>query len=229
MIQSVPADSRIEVKFIGDELEYQRLRTWIRIHPSGFRQPYSPRRINNVYFDPHSHTSLETSLDGSSERWKVRYRWYGQSPLPAPGKLEIKCKRNVYGWKLSFPANVTIERSQSQWHQTVHKLTAELPPVARLWLQQAPRPLLINRYEREYFETSDGHVRLTLDTDESVYDQRYGSTINTERPSNIPRLIIVEVKCSREFRQQASDIIQSLPLRVSRHSKFVKGVLANRL
>jgi hypothetical protein len=227
--QAIPHDSRLEVKFIGDELEYQRLRAWIRIHSSGFHQPYSPRRINNVYFDPHNYTSLETSLNGSSERWKVRYRWYGHSPLPSSGKLEIKCKRNVYGWKLSFPVDLTIGPTQAQWNHTIHKLTAQLEPAAQLWLHRAPRPLLINRYHREYFATGDEHVRLTLDTDESVYDQRYGATINVDRPANIPRLIIVEVKCSREHRQQASDIIQSLPLRVSRHSKFVKGVLANRL
>ena len=65
-----------------------------------------------------------------------------------------------------------------------------------------------------------------MDTDQAVWDQRYKSIPNYEQQSRLPDTLVVEVKFARGQRDLASDIIQTMPIRVSRHSKFMNGVRA---
>ena len=51
MIDEIPADARLEIKFVAETSRYHELEQWIRLHPAGFRKSYPPRRVNNIYFD----------------------------------------------------------------------------------------------------------------------------------------------------------------------------------
>jgi hypothetical protein len=70
---------------------------------------------------------------------------------------------------------------------------------------------------------------VTVDTDQAVWNQRQKSVQNYDQQAVMPDTLIVEVKFSREDRELASDINQTLPIRVSRHSKFMNGVRAASL
>jgi hypothetical protein len=47
---------------------------------------------------------------------------------------------------------------------------------------------------------------------------------NFKRKPNTPRLIVLEIKCAKADRDRASRAIQRLPLRMSRHCKYVVGM-----
>jgi hypothetical protein len=85
---------------------------------------------------------------------------------------------------------------------------------------------LLNRYLRKYFLSWDGKIRVTIDTDHTVFDQRFKSKPNFHMKANLPNTLIVEVKFARKDREYASQAIQGLPIRVSRHSKYITGVNA---
>ena len=222
----VPQDARLEIKFAAYRTHLDRVLNWIALHPLAFRSPYPDRWVNNVYYDTYNNAAYVQNLSGASSRVKLRYRWYGQSEEPASGVLEVKCKRNYFGWKLRFQCPDLLVGSEDDWREITWRLSETLPHEARLWLQTYPSPTIINRYLRRYFVSSSDDIRVTVDTHQRVWDQRYKPMPNYDRQSHLPDTLVVEVKFAREQRDLASDVIQTMPIRVSRHSKFMNGLRA---
>ena len=223
----VPQDARLEIKFASYRAKLGRVLNWINLHPSAFYSPHPDRWVNNVYFDTHNNAAYVQNLSGASSRVKIRYRWYGESQEPAPGVLEIKCKRNFFGWKKRFECfDLPDGLQDDDWRSIRQKLSDTVPHEGRLWLQTYPAPMILNRYLRRYFVSRDEKIRMTVDTDQAVWDQRYKPAPNYDQQSTLPDTLVVEVKFARTDRDLASDTIQSMPIRVSRHSKFMNGVRA---
>ncbi len=219
----VPQHARHEVKFTSLPVRYRDLVQWVRLHPAGFHSPYPPRRVNNVYFDDYRLVAYHENLVGDSARSKVRVRWYGETLHPESGVLEVKRKRNLLGWKLSYPTG-PLNFEADTWRTLRRKLRESLCDVARHWLDANPQAVLINRYEREYFVPRDGRVRVTLDAHQRVLDQRFGDRPNLTRLANLPATVVVEFKFAREDFSLGSRAIQGLRVRASRNSKYVIGV-----
>jgi hypothetical protein len=219
----VPERARHEVKFVAQPHRYRDIRQWVLMHPAGFHSPYPPRRVNNVYFDDYRLVAYHENLVGESARSKVRLRWYGETLRPESGVLEVKRKRNRLGWKLSYPTG-PIDLEADSWRTLRRKLRESLSPEARLWLDANPLPVLVNRYQREYFASRDGRVRVTLDAHQRVFDQRFGERPNVTRRANLPETIVIEFKFDRADFRLGSRAIQGLLVRASRNSKYVIGV-----
>jgi hypothetical protein len=217
---------RHEVKFAAYATEYAFLENWIRMHPVGFISPYPNRKVNNVYFDTWDYRAYAENIAGVSDRSKVRYRWYGDSLGPAVGALEVKQKRNHFGWKLRFKVKETPYHDGYSWHDIRVALRAQMPMDAQLWLHQNPLPVMINRYERQYFATTDGSIRATIDTNQRVYDQRIGNKPNFTQQAITQDTLVVEFKFARSVRQDAVRILQNMPVRIGRHSKYMNAVRA---
>jgi hypothetical protein len=222
MVQ-VPPRARHEVKFVSLPVRYPDLAQWVRVHAAGFYSPYPPRRVNNVYFDDYRLVAYHENLVGDSSRSKVRVRWYGETLHPDSCVLEVKRKRNLMGWKLSYPTG-PLDFEADTWRTLRRKLRESLCGAGRLWLDANPQAVLINRYDREYFVSRDGKVRVTLDAHQRVFDQRFGGRPNLARPANLPATVVVEFKFAREDFFLGSRAIQGLPVRASRNSKYVIGV-----
>jgi len=222
----IPGDARMEIKFVAREVHRPRLVNWLAMHPAGFKSPYPDRKVNNVYFDTHGYYAHAQNLSGASARVKLRYRWYGESCEPAAGVLEVKCKRNYFGWKLRFKCPDVEMGPQDDWRQFQRSLSADIPLDGRIWLNTYPFPVMINRYFRQYFVSADEKVRVTIDTGQAVWDQRLKARPNYTLAANLPKSMVVEVKFDRHDRDLASSIIQGIPIRVSRHSKYITGMNA---
>jgi hypothetical protein len=214
---------RHEVKFASEGIRFGEVEQWVRLHPAGFYNPFPPRRVNNVYFDNHVLFAYQENLVGASMRSKVRLRWYGETFQPEGGTLEIKRRRNLVGWKLSWPTE-GFDLGTTTWHSLRRALRRQLSAEARIWLDANPQPVLINRYYRRYWVSADGRVRVTIDGDQSVYDQRTSDRPNTTRRTNLPDTLVVEFKFAPTHRPEGSNAIQGIPIRVSRNSKYVIGV-----
>ena len=224
MTGQIPEDARLEIKFVASAIELSRIQRWVRLHSADFYSPYPDRWVNNVYFDSHDYFSFAENLTGISERRKLRYRWYGAQLHPDIGRLEVKCKRNLFGWKQHYRTSIVPFADGDKWRDFRKKLLAQLGPAAKIWLDLRPAPTIINRYHRQYFVTRDNIVRLTIDSKQCVYDQRYQSKPNITRKTIIPDTLVVEVKFDRQHRDVAERVIQGLPIRASRHSKYVVGL-----
>ena len=227
MTLRIPNDAaRFEVKYIGRPSTYNHVIEWLTTHVQGFKKAYPNRQINNIYFDTVTYQSYQDNISGESSRTKVRYRWYGASLHPVNGCLEIKQKRNVLSWKKIFKIeNLHIDQTDS-WQSIKYNLREKLNLNGQIWLDHYTTPIMINRYHREYFISKDGKIRVTIDKNQSVFEQRFLHNPNYKNKTLIPEIIVVEIKFSNDHRDLASDITQNIPLRISRNSKYMMAVNA---
>ena len=221
MSLQIPKDARIEVKFVTRLHAVDRIRNWLALHPACFYQPFPDRKINNVYFDTFDCDSYSENLAGSSSRAKLRYRWYGDSEYPDSGVLELKLKRNFFGWKQRMQVAEMPFSDNDSWSLFRKNLESSANFHWRWALHTRPAQTILNRYSREYYVSGDEKVRFTIDYDQVVFDQRYRRCPNVVNKTSIPRAAIIECKFDRKDRSLASSIIQSLPIRVGRSSKYV--------
>ena len=224
MSQNTLIDLRREIKFIAYEVEYPYIKNWLMLNSAGFSKSFPERQVNNIYFDSSNLSAYYENLSGQSYRTKIRYRWYGSALLPDKGTLEVKQKKNCFGWKSRFEVPNSLIKKHYSWQESSCFLDKQLPLEGKLWINRFPIQVLINRYKREYFISFDNKVRVTIDTMQSVWDQLGKSLPNLHFKTNHPNLIIIEFKFDNRFRKYASDIMQGIPLRVGRYSKYVSGV-----
>jgi hypothetical protein len=196
----------------------------VRRHPAAFRTVFPERQVNNVYFDTPSLSHYHDHVAGSSERLKVRLRWYGSfdGDLPHP-VLELKFKRGSASWKESFPlppirlADLLGRAAAPNWWGA-----ADLPEFVRLRLRSL-RPTLANHYRRYYFRAAADGIRLTVDTQLSFLDTRPAG-------SSLRRLVyptpptIMELKYDDAHTETAERVAHRLPFRMTRCSKYVLGI-----
>lgn len=223
MSQPLPADARYEIKFVADATRHHELEQWIRLNSMGFRTSYPPRWVNNVYFDTPDLFAFAENLSGASARSKVRLRWYGDTFQPETSKLEVKRRRNTFGWKHQYPSG-PIDLMAGTWGKIRRSLREAIPPEGKVWLDVHPQPVLINRYHRQYFESPGGVVRATLDWQQRVFDQRLKNTPNLRNRSNLPDTLVVEIKFLLDDRDLGAQAIVGILIRVSRNSKYMIGV-----
>lgn len=220
---------RYELKLTCAAGWLSQARSWIRLHPEGFRVAHPPRTVNSLYLDTLDLDSLNANLFGVSARQKLRLRWYGETPPDSPPPvvpiLELKYKKNMLGGKNRFPLPVAIDLAQP-WSDTLKLLYEHVPPDWQSLLNATSRPTLLNRYRREYYVTPDNAIRATLDFDQRAYDQRLALRPNLHASLTIDDFVVIEIKAGREHEERLQELAGHFPLRRSRNSKYVNGVLA---
>ncbi|MBN2001863.1 MAG: VTC domain-containing protein [Anaerolineae bacterium] len=198
---------------------------WVRLHPAHWKIAYPPRQVNNVYFDSAALTGLNGNLSGVSDRAKLRLRWYGPDlGTVAGGHLELKRKQGMAGWKETAAVPAVLDLTTPSWPALVRELRATTSPEARAWLNCFAAPVLVNHYQRAYYATPDGRLRLTVDRCLCAYPQRAANRPNLSRESPAVALIVVELKAPIDAAPQLSKALAGFPAPVDRFSKYVQGM-----
>ncbi len=222
-------DLRHELKIVVGRHLIDKARSWIRLHPVGFRTTFPPRLVNNLYLDTPHLNSFNANQAGISTRQKLRLRWYGAmtSRTERP-VLELKCKSDLLGNKKLQTLDCVID-----WHQPYRAILQTIRSSAEdkwaAWLNAASQPAIINQYRREYFATSDGSLRATLDYAQIVYDQRLASRPNMQRRVPMADFVIIEVKAPPDDSEALQAAMAYFPAPRSRNSKYINGVAASWL
>jgi hypothetical protein len=222
---SAPVQGRYEIKLVCPAVQAPQVRALVRLHPEGFRVTYPARWVNSVYFDSIDVEGVMDNLDSVSERDKLRWRWYGPDWLVERSHLELKRKRGMAGFKELCPIDVSFNPRQATWSDALAFLRRHATHHFRIWLSQVSCATILTRYEREYYASPDGEIRLTLDTRLSTFDQRFSRRPNLTRPSPPPGTVLIELKAEASQAQRLSQVINGLPFRSERNSKYVNGFL----
>ena len=103
--------------------------------------------------------------------------------------------------------------------------SADLPPLTRSELHHL-QPSLLNHYLRHYFQTANGRFRLTVDSglQFAAARQAQGMSVSFCPPASP---VVIEVKYGLAEAEEAPQVTNALPFRLSRCSKYVLGI--NRL
>lgn len=197
----------------------------VRRHPAAFRPAYPERQVNNVYFDTPRLDHYFAHISGTSERLKVRLRWYGEfddfGPQPV---LELKFKRGSASWKESFPwPGARLEEVLSHAHDAQDGWKEiDLPEAVRLRLRSL-QPTLANRYHRHYFRSAAGGIRLTVDSNLGFFGIST-SNCGLHRLACDGPTTVLELKYHDSQTAAAAEIASGFPFRVRRCSKYVLGI-----
>ena len=226
MFLTVPKNSRYEIKFITYEHNYYSVLNWLKLNEFNFREEYENRTVNNIYFDTISYDSYKSNIFGDSSRIKIRYRWYGDIKNSENGNLEIKFKRNLYGWKERYKINKFCLNKNNNWKDLIPKIESSLPLNKKIFFRNYSIPKIINQYSRNYFRSYNGKVRITLDKGHYVFDQRCYNTPNLKKDTFTQRILVMELKFDRSERGELDHLIGSIPIRASRNSKYVNSIRA---
>jgi SPX domain protein involved in polyphosphate accumulation len=217
-------DERHERKCVLAAADYDLLTSWIDRQEMAFRRTYPQRVVQSLYFDSHSLDDFGDTLSGVGDRKKVRLRWYGGDCRVRQAVLEVKCKRNMLGVKLSYPMDLPAPLSSINLELLVKLIAQRLPEEVRAGVEYANQAVALVEYKREYFASWDQRVRITLDRDLRVYDQLDSGHINDARVSPLPELAVLELKYAAEIDHEVRASLEALPHRLSRFSKYSIGV-----
>ncbi len=215
---------RYEIKLTLAPPQAATFEAWVHLHSAQWRVAYPPRQINNIYFDTLTYEGLNGNVSGLAGRDKLRLRWYGTDRAHfTEANLEVKRKEGMAGWKEIYPVTHTFNLDTVTWPALRSALYNTLPLRGQMWLNHFTTPIIINHYQRSYYVTPDGVVRLTLDTQLHAYDQRVSLRPNLNRPSHMANTVIVELKAEREDYARLSEVLSYFPVSVDRFSKYVQG------
>jgi hypothetical protein len=219
-----PTRFRYERKFVVRDRPLSDVLALIRWHPALFREAYPPRAVNSLYFDTIGLRGYFDHVNGIANREKTRIRWYGPfSGLVPQPVLERKLKRGHLSHKLSYPLeplNVNGGISPTALRQSLRG--CQLAEEAREQVREL-EPALANRYHRHYFLSADGLFRLTVDTALKFFECRRGRGELIPWPEGCPG-VILELKFDQEQAEEAVEVANALPFRLTRCSKYVLGI-----
>ena len=219
---------RSEIKFVCYKQNYSLIKNWIRFHKFNFFKEYDDRNINNIYFDSLDYKAFNDNLVGLPSRLKVRYRWYGNlfsNDTKNEGSLEFKFKKNIYGYKKIFKINDLTLNLNSNWKDIKNKILKKLTPEYKILFDQNSEKILINRYKREYFISRDKKLRVTLDKNIEIFDQRTSLIKPNFRFKNFTQdHLVIEFKFNKDDKVFLNDLDINIPIKASRNSKYINGV-----
>jgi len=219
---------RSEIKFICYQHNYYLLKNWIKLHKYNFFKEYGDRNVNNIYFDTLNFKAFNDNLTGLPSRLKVRYRWYGDlfaEKNKNEGSLEFKFRKNIYGYKKVFKIkNLTLSLN-SKWSEIKNKILNALTPEYKILYNRNSEKILINQYKREYFISKNKKLRITLDKNIKIFDQRFTFQKPNFRFKNYTQdYSVMEFKFNKEDKILLNDLDISVPIKASRNSKYINGV-----
>ncbi len=194
------------------------------LRPAGWRQAHPSRHVNSLYFDGLTRPRYLENVEGLGWRNKIRIRWYkdfwGRIDEPI---LEVKLKAGHAGSKRRWPIPA-FDLTTS----TPRRTLSALPSAADAGTDELRQldVVLATRYRRRYYTTRNQHLRLTVD-DKVSYLRPPGPRGFTS-VWHRDRDCVIELKYDVEHEPEAHRLAQNLGLRLTRNSKFAKGLAATR-
>ncbi len=219
---------RYELKMVFPQGEQGNIQRNLLSSPCMIQEIYQKRQINNVYFDTLNYSDYLDTCRGAAYRKKFRMRWYGDLFQDAHPNLEMKFKRGWEGGKISFPfPHFSLEGNSmnAYFSLLLANFSAYYPDEQEVLGEFLGRnPVLVNSYQRQYFQTADGDFRFTLDDAMFFYD--YGTCVASRYalPCSQDPKVVLELKFQSDQADRATLLLNQLGYRLSKNSKYVNGI-----
>jgi SPX domain protein involved in polyphosphate accumulation len=226
MIKSITEGNvnfRCEEKYISPANKYAEVIQSIKNHSANFKEVYYTRQINNIYLDSAQLKNFYEHVNGSTERVKIRIRWYGDEygGIANP-QLEFKYKNNKYGTKVRCSIDDFHLPSKFNTRKILDLIKTADDPQLHMSQLISLRPTVFNLYTRSYFQSFDENFIITVDRDLS-YSRIQSNFVNLNNRFD-DRRIIIELKYDKDLQKDSFLIKSELPWSLSRNSKYVSGI-----
>lgn len=218
MTDAPAAVVRREIKIPLCAADALQLDAFLLDAPVQFWTSYPPRYVNSYYYDTYANDDYVDNVTGLSDRIKLRFRWYGDIGGRFPIVLECKRKNGT----ISFKDTVFLgehETGLAAFSAAEATRDARLDPVMAARLARRRQRRLFVRYHRRYLAAPDG-VRLTIDQNIRYADGRERAPVLLSSPVHT----VLELKFRPDRSDSTGRLLERLPFRLFRHSKYVIGV-----
>lgn len=221
---------RFERKFVYEQAQLEDLLYGTVLSNSfGFNEIYQRRMVNNIYYDDQAMSFYTQNVAGDSQREKYRLRWYGDAfEVIKNPTLEVKKKYGDVGDKFSYKMKgfelSLMEVTAQEAYLTILKELKKKGDDTVYSTMQRLQPVLYNAYERRYFLSNCGRFRITLDYNMHFYNPNITTFKDSKRGLDD---IVLELKYEREHDFDARQLAQEIDARLSKNSKYVRGVEIN--
>ena len=222
---STTTEKRIELKDVFSTSEFSKFEKAIKLSKFSYYCPFPTRQINSIYFDDYSYSSLEDSIEGNSLRTKKRIRWYGIQKKKIDATLEIKKKQGIYSWKELYKNKYTVNPNAKSWGEMVENKDKKDSYNTAL-LNQIPKSIL--SYNRQYFCSFNGKVRITIDQNLQSFPQNFPFSPNLIRSKKHYNFMIIEVKIASNDEHLVEQVRQEIPFAPRRFSKYCESLIPQK-
>ncbi len=232
--------ARCEYKYKVTAETVERLRTAIKPycqldeHGASHADGYYP--INSLYFDDDRYRLYRDTVNGESERFKVRVRNYGQA---SGGVVKLEVKRRINDVVIKTSAWLPQD-GWTEWitpggrrdPSTLSEANREaLNNFLTTMRRAAARPKMLVRYERQaYRSLIDDYVRITFDRhmihqpmtryDLNGSSSRWSAMDDAESMGGSGSRFLLELKFARSVPVWLVDIVRRLGLVRQGYSKY---------
>ena len=183
----------------------------------GLRKHHDNRFLSSIYYDTEKLSLARLNIEGLSERYKFRVRWYNK--IKSKFNYEIKKRKNKFGSKIIFNSKIGLENTE------LEKLFSKESPILKNLVGNEKfilknynlLPKLKISYERKYFIYND-KVRVTYD-----FPPEY-ELMKTNKKKIIDNNFVIEVKFLEDDYYEAKHLIKNNYFSTQRYSKYLKGL-----
>lgn len=196
-----------------------------------FRKAYPTRKVNSLYFDNSTFSAIEDSLSGTSNRTKIRLRWYGDIDKAIKPVLEFKLKQGQLSWKKLYSTSLKLNPNPDNWMDAFACISNDLgeQTIRNILPSTHSIPISLISYSREYYESFGGLIRATIDQDLTYRDQTLSPRPNFEIKRKIPNKFILEFKLKKENQPLLGKISYNLQFNAERFSKYCESTHQHRV
>ena len=218
---------RYERKFVYTHLSAEDLiDTEVLCNGFCFREIFHRRTVNNLYLDDQNMSFYRQNVAGDEEREKFRIRWYGDDFQDVTNPtVEIKKKFGAVGDKVSFKYSsftAQLNTTAADLFKTKIEKIANANDDLKLASSLAClQPSLYNSYERRYFLSACELYRITVDYNMTFYNPAFSNFAVSKVA--LPD-VVLELKYAVADDKEARHLSQQLSARLSKNSKYVRGV-----
>ena len=220
--KSKNTSKRLEVKEVFKTKDLNLLDRAIKLSGFSFRKTFPTRRVNSVYFDTIKMDLLTQSLEGNRDRKKIRVRWYGEEKKEYDATLEIKNKEGAVSWKNLYEKQVIVNPNEASWDSFL-KYDSEKLHLKNTFKTYLPTSIV--SYKRDYYESKNKKIRVTIDQDLPSYQQMSRLRVNFSHYKDHSSLVIMEIKTSYEEDKLLKRVLQDFPFSAKRFSKYCESLL----
>ena len=218
-------NERCESKILLTGVDKSILEQYVYSIPYSIKNSFNDRFVNSIYYDTLNYNAFNDNLSGVSNRYKTRLRWYNNINNSKNFFLEFKIKQGAIGTKHIITLDLNLDLSSIRHSEIVHNVSNLLNSNDNILFNYCSHnPVVLVRYERSYYESITYNIRVTIDHKIKYYPQQYSVRLNNTLFSRTYNYIILELKYNSSDSELISDIVQYLPYRVTKSSKYVLGV-----
>ena len=183
----------------------------------GLKKHHDKRSLSSIYYDTSKLSLARLNIEGISERYKFRIRWYNNAE--SKFNYEVKKRKNKVGTKQVYSSKVSLNEVKiNSLFSNKSIISQNLSGNEKFIVNNYNLiPILKINYERKYFIYKN-KIRITYDFP-PLYE-----LINNKNKKISDNNYILEFKFSEENYFEAMKLIKNNYFHPQRYSKYLKGL-----